>query len=443
MVLLSNEGCICDCHVKNQEIFNMKGVFVIMDGVADESCQILGGKTPLEFAKTPYLDEIAKRAKLDYCYPIKQDVAPESSSAVLSLLGYDYDEVSRGILEAVGAGAKLRNGDLAFRFNFASVDGLDNGGEILDSGVGRTLSTKEAKVLAAAVTKGLKGNERFKFDFFPTIQHRGVLIFRGGFSDNISDANPFYSGGKSVMSGRSAKFVFSKPLDDEDDSKFSADLLNHFIRHSHNILDKHPINIERARKGLYMANAILCRGAGNEVPRLKKMRGRWMALGYMPLEQGVAKSAKMDVYRFKYPKLKGIDAYANLYDGLNSAIKYAIKMLKRKRKKYDYFYIHLKETDVPGHDNKPFEKAKMIELIDKKFFSFLRGFLAKNKAKLVLTADHTTACRTKGHTATQVPVLTYPHEGKVVEGQRFTEKDGMKGKKILGKKLLEEKMYGR
>src|SRR3989338_3046670 len=106
----------------------MKGVFVIIDGVADESCRILGGKTPLEAAKTPNLDDIASKSKIDYCYPIKEGVAPESSSAIVSLLGSDNPSFSpRGPLEAVGAGIKLAKGDLALRTNFASVKDMESG----------------------------------------------------------------------------------------------------------------------------------------------------------------------------------------------------------------------------------------------------------------------------------------------------------------------------
>ena len=344
----------------------MKGVFVIMDGVADQPCNVLNGKTPLEVAKTPNLDEIAKKSKMDYCYTVKEGLAPESSSAVISLMGYN-EQIPRGILEAVGAGVQLKNGDLAIRTNFATVDDLD--GEILDPRAGRTLTTWEAKALAKSINEEVK--MPFPFEFYATQQHRGVLVFRGGFSDNISNANPYYGNGV-ALSKLSYKMTWATPLDDEDDSKLSAELVNGFIRKSHEVLKKHPINLARAKKGLYTANVILCRNAGSETIRLKKLRGKWMALGYMPLEIGIAKMLKMNVYKFRYPKFRGLDVYSNLYDGLRKAIKNAIRMIKRYRKRYDYFYVHFKETDIPGHDNKPMDKVKMIEMIDQRFFYFLK-----------------------------------------------------------------------
>ncbi|PIN90468.1 hypothetical protein COU60_01430 [Candidatus Pacearchaeota archaeon CG10_big_fil_rev_8_21_14_0_10_34_76] len=416
----------------------MKGIFVILDGVADEGCQALGMKTPLDAAKTPNLDYLAKKSKLDYCYSVKEGIAPESSNAVVSLLGYDPNLAPRGPLEAQGYGIKLTRGDLALRVNFASVDSLD--GIVLDSRAGRTLTTREAKLLARAINQKVK--LPFKFDFYSTSQHRGVVVFRGGFSDNISNANPFYSNGN-AMRVHNPKFVFSKPLDDEEDSKLAADLVNMFIRKSHEVLDKHPINITRAKKGLYAANVLICREAGNEPVRFKKLRGKWMALGYMPLERGIAKAAGMDVFRFSYPKFKGMDAYSHLHAGLRKAIKQSVKMIRKNRKKYDYFYVHIKETDIPGHDNKPLDKVKMIEVLDKQLFSFLRGFVVKNNCKLVVTADHTTSCRLKAHTDKPVPVMFYASGNGKEKEQRFREEDGLKGKKIMGRKLLEKTLFAK
>ena len=114
-------------------------------------------------------------------------------------------------------------------------------------------------------------------------------------------------------------------------------------------------------------------------------------------------------------------------------------MLWWDKNKYDYFYIHFKETDIPGHDNKPLDKVKMIEIIDKDFFSYLKKFVGNSK--LIVTADHTTACRKKAHTADPVPVLVYPSDKESVK--RFTESEGMKGRKISGRNLLKSVFFGK
>ena len=121
-------------------------------------------------------------------------------------------------------------------------------------------------------------------------------------------------------------------------------------------------------------------------------------------------------------------------------IKFAIRTLKWKGKKYDFCYIHLKETDVPGHDNKPFEKKNFIEMIDKKFMGFLKSYVEKNKIKLIVTGDHATVCRLKEHTADPLPVLLYDPKKKPDKTQKFSESESLKGdlKKIIGKNLLKK-----
>ena len=365
---------------------------MILDGVADLPCKALNEKTPLEAAETPNLNEIASKSRIDYCYTVKEGYVPESDAGVISLLGYDIVHEKRGSLEAVGVGVKLRNGDLALRCNFATVDSLDDKYcNILDRRAGRTLTTREAELLAKEINENV--TLPFPFKFIPAVQHRGVLVIRGGFSDNITKVDATENG----------KLVWAKPLDDEEDSKLAADLINMFVRRSHEVLDKHPINLERVRKGLFSANILLCRGAGNEVPRFKKLKGKWVAAGYMPLEIGIAKATGMEVHPISYPKLKGIDVYENLYEGLKKDIKHSIKMIRKYRKKADYFYIHIKATDIPGHDGKPYDKVKMIEMVDKRLFSYLRKILKDER--LIVTADHTTACSKKAHTADPVPVL--------------------------------------
>ena len=403
-----------------------------MDGVADKPCQILGNITPLQDAKTPNLDALARKGKLDYCYTVKEGYTPESDAGVISLLGYDFVFEQRGPLEALGAGVKLTNGDLALRCNFATIDDLENR-HVMDRRAGRNLTTKEARILSKAINDNVK--LPFPFEFISTIQQRAVLVIRGGFSDNISG----------VEADKKGKLSFAHSEDDDDEqAELSAEVVNNFIRQSHKILDSHPINIARSRKGFYSANAILCRGAGSKTMRFKKMKGKWMAMGYMPVEKGIAKVTGMDSYNFRYPRLKGMDAYANLYDGLKQATKYAGRMISWYKKKYDYFYVHFKETDSAGHDNKPLDKVKMIEMIDQRFFGYVRKLIERDpNLKLIVTADHSTPCVDKGHSADPVPVLSLPSRDGKDREQRFTEEQGLEGKKIFGRKLLGEKFFSK
>lgn len=282
----------------------MKGILVILDGIGDLPNKQLGDKTPLEVANTPNLDFLASRGELGYMHSVNPNFIPESDEAIVSIFGNDLIASTRGQLEARGTDIKLTRGDLAFRTNFATIDSIKEG-NILDRRAGRTLTTKEAEILAKSLNKiKLSSN----FEFIPTIQHRGVLVFSGGFSDNILGNDSTYTQGKSK---ELSKIGFSKALDDEENTQYSVNIVNEFVEKAHEILEAHPINEERRRKGLMPANYLLLRGAGIEPPKLKIYR-KWLSVCYMPLEIGFSKVSGMKIFSFDYPKLKNLDAYKNL-----------------------------------------------------------------------------------------------------------------------------------
>ena len=398
----------------------MKGMLVILDGMGDLPCKQLNGQTPLEVADTPNLDFLATRGQMGYMYPVKPNFIPESDEAILSIFNNNLLSSTRGQLEANGTDLKLTRGDLALRVNFATIDSLEKG-NILDRRAGRTLTTSEAEILSKALNK-IKLPCEFVFE--PTIQHRAVLVFKGGFSDNISGNDATYSQGKSKVI---TKIGFCKSLDDDENSQYSVNIVNEFIERAYEILNEHPLNKERKKRGLLPANYLLVRGAGIEPPKLKLYKG-WISTNYIPLEIGFSRVCGMKNFSFEYPKLKNLDAYANLYAGLAKACNFAIKILKKNYKNEDYAYIHLNETDIPGHDNKPFEKKLMLEYIDKTFFKFLRKFAPPNKIKVVVTANHSTPCKLKSHSADPVPVLFY--NDSILKEKKFCEKEARKG--ILG-----------
>ncbi|MGV8142392.1 MAG: alkaline phosphatase family protein [Candidatus Pacearchaeota archaeon] len=410
----------------------MNGVFVILDGVADEPCNVLNGKTPLERADTPNLDYFSHAGMVGKCFPIAEGVAPQSSSGIVSLFGGDYKAVSRGVLETIGAGVKLAEGDLALRCNFSTIDNLQNC-KLIDRRAGRTLTTKEARLLADEVNSKVK--LPYKFELIPTIGHRAILVFRGVFSSNFSNVDPDYADGVSVSAD--SLVHFSHSYDDSSSSKLSADLINTFVKKSFVILSNSKVNLSREKKGFFPANFLLCRDPGNKPAKFPKLSGKWIGFGYMPLEIGVSKYFGMDVSTFSYPQFNDMDAYAHLHDGLKLAIKNAISLLKKHAGSFDYFYVHFKETDIPGHDNKPLDKVKLIELVDKEFFGFLREFFAKKDYRLLVTADHTTSSRAKAHTANYVPFLSFDSSKILDNSDRFIEKNSS-NKILTGKNLLKQ-----
>jgi 2,3-bisphosphoglycerate-independent phosphoglycerate mutase len=411
----------------------MKKMLIIIDGAGDLPCRQFNGKTPLESANMKNLNELSRKSKLGFMYPVSEDYAPESDTAITSILGNDFLLSSRGEFEAIGRDIKLRRGDLVMRANFGTVDNLQSR-KILDRRAGRTLTTSEAEQLAEAINKNVKLS--CKFQFFSTVQHRGILIFFGGFSDNITNTDTYmHEKGKIWVKGN---FDWAKPLDDDENTEYTSNLLNSFVDQSFKILENHPINQLRRKKGLLPANIILTRDTGIEKPKLRKF-SKAMAIVNMPLEKGIAKCSEMDVFSFDYPQMKSYDVYEHLYHGLREMMKFSIKTIEKQSKDYNFCFIHFKETDVPGHDNKPIEKKNLLKMIDEGFFNFLTKYAEKEKVQIIVTADHSTPCKMKTHTSDPVPVLVFDPSEKG-DNLDFNEENSKKGSlgKIFGKDLLKK-----
>jgi len=407
----------------------MKGVFIILDGLGDLPHKQLRNKTPLEVAKKPNIDFFSKNGQLGYMYPIKERFVPGTNEGVISILGQDWRQYPRGWLEALGAGIELIKGDLALRANFATIDNMKER-NILDRRAGRTLTIKEARNL----TKAINNNVVLpcKFIFKNTLQHRGVLVLKGGFSDNISNVDPAHYLTSKL---EKAKLKFSVAEDEDENSKYSANIVNNFVEQSFKILDQHPINLFRRKKGIFPANIILLRAPGTGVKKINKFK-KWACTTSVPVMKGICKSLGFNLFGFEPVEFKGYDAYQNFKKNLILEIKKSIRLIKKRKKDFDYFFIYLKETDAAGHDNKPIEKKGMIELIDKRLFSFLRKLAFREKIKLVVTADHSTPCKLKSHSADPVPVLFFG--GKEKDDMTFFETNARKGTlgKVYGKDLL-------
>lgn len=407
----------------------MKTLFIILDGASGTPEKELGNKTPYEAASTPNLDFLAKNGRTGLVQTVGKGIAPESDVAVMAVLGYDPHKyfTGRGPVEAYGAGVKLGKQFLALRTNFETIEG----DEIKDRRVGRSLTTKEAKELEKEINK--KVRLKCKFLFKSTTEHRGVLVLYGKFSDQITNVDPAYEKkGTFGVAKANVKFIIQKCKALEKKAEKTAEIINDFVEQARIVLEESKVNKKRIKSGLLPANVIVPRDAGNKLPKLPK-RKNWAAIVGMPLEIGLSEAAGMKILKVKYPAIKSADAYRHIYNCLNAEINYSVKYLKSKWKKFDSFYLHFKETDIPGHDGLPNEKKKMIELIDRKFFSFAR----KLNARIIVTSDHSTPCSLMAHSADPVPLLVY--DGKAKDNVRsFSERECRKGSlgTLLGKDIL-------
>jgi 2,3-bisphosphoglycerate-independent phosphoglycerate mutase len=379
---------------------------VAIDGMGDLPIAELGNRTPLEAAKTPNLDFLAKKGRTGLMYTVRKGVAPESDVAVISLLGYDPFEYStgRGIIEAVGAGIDVKDGDLALRCNFAT---LGRGKAIIDRRVKRTLTTEEATELSEAANSEIELEScPSTFEFRNTLGHRAVLVLKSKhkgkcLSSKITNSDPAYTMVNGIgVATPHVEMVLKKslPLDDTEEALNSANLVNEFIEKTHELWENHAVNVKRAAEGKLKANCVLTRDAGSQLPRFfninKRYNVNFAALADMHAESGIAHLAGMQATLLPPPS-----------GDLEKDCEVRVKKLLETLPSHDCFYIHLKGPDEPGHDGNCHKKTKIISAIDKHFFGRLLKEISLKDHMLCVTSDHATPCALKVHSDTPVPVL--------------------------------------
>ncbi len=404
----------------------MKLIYVAIDGMGDLPLAELGNKTPLEAAETPNMDFLAKNGKTGLMYTVRKGVAPESDIAVISLLGYDpfVYSTGRGIIEAVGAGLKVMDGDLALRCNFAT---LGQGRKIIDRRVARSLTTKEAAELSAVA------NEKIKLESCPatfelrnTLGHRAVLVFKSKgkcLSSKITNSDPAYSYVNGIgVATPNVEMVLKKcePLDDTEEARNAAELVNEFIEKAHELWENHAVNKKRATEGRLKANVVLTRDAGHEMPKFfninKLYNVNFAALADMHAERGIAQLTGMQAALLPPPS-------GDLEKDCEIRVKKLLDMLRR----HDCIYIHLKGPDEPGHDGDCYRKTEIISAIDKYFFGRLFQEISLKEHIICITTDHATPCALKVHTDTPVPVLISGGKIKDEKIAKFSERECEKG----------------
>jgi 2,3-bisphosphoglycerate-independent phosphoglycerate mutase len=393
----------------------------VLDGASDRP--EAGQKTPLEAASTPNLDTLVRRGALGSMFTVGKGIAPESDAGVFSLLGYDPLQIhlSRGVVEAIGAGVGFHEGDLALRAGFATMDG----DKLVDRRAGRNLSTEEARQLAAAVNSEVRLKNGTRFQFQATVGHRAVVVFRADsnkFSSEISNFDPAYlrSGKISLAQPGAKEYEIPKcePLDDSPEAVKSAALVNEFGFKTRQVLDSHPVNLRRRAQGKKPANFVLMRDAGTTKPTVQGFRDKWSLKAAMiadlPAELGIGRLLGMDV--------REIPPGTSLEDYRKRA-----ELVLRLAGEYDFVYVHLKGPDEPGHDGLYDLKKQRIEEIDGGFFSHLRMAAKLQRTLLCVTCDHSSPWRDKGHSDDPVPVLVAGGSLKLDGSSRFTEANASSG----------------
>lgn len=377
---------------------------MIIDGMADRPLKELGNKTPLEAAKTPNMDRMAKLGVNGIMDSIKPGIRPGSDTAHLSILGYDPYQVytGRGPFEAAGVGVNVLPGDIAFRCNFST---LNDQGIITDRRAGRI---REGTKDLVETLNSMDIEEDVEIIFKESTGHRAVLVLRGeGLSDQISDADPKYDGKK-------VKKV--KGLDGSPEADKTAEILNKVIKESYHLLKDHPVNIERIRNGENPANVTVPRGAG-AVPDVEAFNDKYglksACIAETGLIHGIANITGMDVIEVE-GATGGVDT--NIDNITN-------KILETATADYDFILINIDGADEAGHDGNLDEKVEFIEKVD----GVVGKVMEVEDVYFILTADHSTPISVMDHTGDPVPLVIKGPDVRVDQVDKFNERSATRG----------------
>jgi len=394
----------------------------LLDGVGDLPHPDLAGKTPLEAATTRNMDVLAKNGIMGQVISVGKGIAPESDIAVFNMLGYKFqhsDYAGRGVVEAIGIGIDFKDGDLALRGNFAT---LDNEGKIIDRRAGRKIEREDVEEISKEIEKEIKfSNPNTSVVVAPTVGHRVTIRLRDSkpLSSEISNTDPAYGriDGMGIAKAVSDFMKIEKciPLEQTEDAISAANLVNEFTKQSLEIMKKSDVNKRRLQKNKKLLNSILLRDAGNKYPNVKPINDlhsmNFSCIVDMPVEVGISNILKMRTYN-----AGGLTDYEE-----------KASVAAQAMETENAIYVHLKGPDEFGHDGDAIGKMKNIEEIDKRFFGTLLDHIDVSKVAVMISADHSTPSIHKGHSADPVPVLISGDMITNDDTQRFTETEAKNG----------------
>ncbi len=377
----------------------MKYIIVLGDGMADEPLQELGGKTPLAYAHTPVMDELAKISEIGVSQTVPQGMSPGSDTANLSVLGYNPREyyTGRSPLEALSIGVDMNLTDVALRCNIVTVseEALAYEDRTIIDHSSSEISTEDAAVLIAAVKEAL---ETDIYKYYVGTSYRHLTIWDKG---EVVDLTPPHD-------------ILGKVIGDYLPKE---EALKEMMKKSFDILNNHPLNVARAKQGLHKANSIWFWGAGTR-PRLdsfeKKFGKKGSMISAVDLLKGIAVGAEMKVV-----EVEGADGTLHTnYEGKAMA---AVKELTENNQ--DFVYIHVEAPDEMGHQGSTVNKIKAIEYLDKRVIGIVIEQLEQLGVdyRMLIMPDHPTPIRLRTHTGNPVPYMLYDSTKKLENSWEYTE----------------------
>lgn len=361
----------------------MKHIVVVGDGMGDHPLEELGGKTPLQAADKPNIDEVARRGKNGLLQTVPEGYTPGSDVANMSILGYEpeiYYPGGRGPIEAAAQGIRVEPGDLVFRANIITAED----GRIKDYSAGK-ITNEEARELIELANRefGEEGVE-----FYPGVSYRNLLVIRG----TELEAKDFECNAPHDHPGEEVSGLL---LWGDERAEGWAERLNEWMLKSQEMFEAHGVNNRREREGRPLANMLWFWGPGKkkrEFPTLKQRFG-WTGavISAVDLIKGLGRLAGLEVV-----SVPGANAYFDTnFEGKADA---ALKALETG----DIAFVHIEAPDEAGHEGLVEEKVRAIENIDKRVVGRIMDSM-EGDYKLGFLCDHATPIEVRTHTRDPIP----------------------------------------
>ena len=393
-----------------QPFFLMKHIIILGDGMADLPVERLAGKTLLQYAHKPMMDQLAREGRCGRLVTVPEGFPPGSEVANTAILGYDLNKVyeGRGPLEAASIGYDMADDDFAIRCNIIT---LADGNIITHNG--GNLETEDARVLIDYLNEKLakpinerEGCERVKF--ITGIQYRHLLVIKGG-NKHIVCAPPHDHPNEEW-----------RPLlvkAEIPEAQETADLINDLILKSQELLAKHPYNLAKAAKGERQANSIWPWSGGYR-PSMETLMQQYpeiksgAVISAVDLIQGIGKYAGLRII-----KVAGATGLANTnYEGKAQA---AIDALRKD----DFVFVHVEASDEAGHDGDLELKLKTIEYLDQRLIAPIYNEVKTwdEPVCIAVLPDHLTPVEQRIHVGQPVPFLIWHRNIEADEVQQYDE----------------------
>lgn len=376
----------------------MKYIVILGDGMADEPIDALGGKSPLACAETPVMDELASKGEMGMVQNVPAGMAPGSDVANLSVLGYNpavcYS--GRSPLEALSVGVAMEPTDIVLRCNIVTLTEEEPYAKktILDHSSGE-ISTADADILMDAIREAFNSDE---FQYYTGTSYRHITIWKNGTMPQLEPPHDHLTQ------------VIGPYLPQE--TKLRA-----MMEKSFDILNTHPLNLERAAKGKNKANSLWFWGAGTK-PSLQNFTEKTGLKGAMvsavDLLKGIAVGAGMKVYQVP-------GATGSIDTNFEGKAQAAIDALTKDG--CDFVYVHVEAPDEMGHQGLVKEKIQSIEYLDRRLIAPVKKAMedAGEDFRMLVLPDHPTPIRLRTHTGDPVPYVLYDSTRQRKSIRKYTE----------------------